>query len=121
MAFLRVKRAGGRAYAYLVESRWDAAAGHPRQRVLAYLGRLDRARADAIPARHRTPSVLRALESQVSAQRTRLRSGMADQRVRFVERLLVGDRPAARSLARRTVREMGHEAFYSEILVPSLH
>jgi methanogenic corrinoid protein MtbC1 len=89
--------------------------------VLAYLGRLDRARADAIPVGYRSPSVLGALERLVSAERTRLRSGMADQCVRFVDRLLAGDRPAVRSLAQRTIRKMGPEAFYSEILVPGLH
>ncbi len=121
MAFLRVKRAGGRVYAYLVESRWDPAAGHPRQRVIAYLGRLDRARAASVPTKYRTSAVLSALDARVSAERARLRSGAADQCARFVERLLAGDRAAARSLARRTIHDMGAETFYSEVLVPALH
>jgi methanogenic corrinoid protein MtbC1 len=121
VAFLRVKRAASRDYAYLVESRWDPVAGHPRQRVLAYLGRLDRAQAESIPVRYRTPSVLRALEGRVSAEHARLRRGAADQCARFVDLLLAGDRTAARSLSRRTIREMGPETFYSEVLVPGLH
>jgi methanogenic corrinoid protein MtbC1 len=121
VAFLRVKRAGGRVYAYLVESHWDSAARHPRQRVIAYLGRLDRARAESVPAKYRTPPLLRALDARVSAERARLRSGTVDQCARFVERLLAGDRAGARIVARRTIHAMGAETFYSEILVPALH
>jgi len=121
MAFLRVKKAGNRMYAYLVESRWDSAAGHPRQRVIAYLGRADRITIESVPALYRTPSVLRTLDTLVASERARVRIGAAGQSTRFVEALLAGDRPAARTLARRATREMGPEGFISEIFVPSLH
>ena len=121
MAFLRVKRTAGRVYAYLVESRWDPAVGHPKQRVIAYLGRLDRLRPDAVPEPYRTPAILRALETRVAAERQRLRAAAAGPGASFLESLLAGDRATARSLARRTIRELGAEGFYSDVLVPSLH
>jgi methanogenic corrinoid protein MtbC1 len=119
MAYLRMKQARGRSYAYLVESRWDRATGQPKQRVLAYLGRLDRLRPGAIPLRYRTPANLRALEARVSAERGRLERGAAGEGARFVRALLDGDRSGARRLSRAVIRDLGAEAFYSALLVPS--
>jgi len=121
MAFLRVKRSAGRVYAYVVESQWEAATGRPRQRVLAYLGRLDRVRPEALPERYRTPAILRALELRGAAERARRRSGAAGDGAQFLAALLAGDRAGARSRGRRAIRELGPEGFYSEVLVPALH
>jgi methanogenic corrinoid protein MtbC1 len=121
VAYLRVKKAGGRAYAYLVESRWNQAAGHPRQRVLAYLGRLDRLRVDAVPVRYRTPPVLRALDARRAAEQARRRTAAVGEGAGFLRALLDGDRAAARRRMRRAVRDLGAEAFYSAILVPGFH
>jgi methanogenic corrinoid protein MtbC1 len=121
LAFLRVKRAGGRAYVYIVESRWNPSLGHPRQRVLAYLGRLDRVRPEAVPKAYRTPTVLSALATHASAERARLRQGAQNETPLFLGAILGGNRVEARRLARQAVRASGPDVFYSEVLVPALH
>jgi methanogenic corrinoid protein MtbC1 len=121
VAFLRVKKTSGRVYAYLVESHWDPETGHPRQRVIAYLGRLDRARSDSIPEKFRTPALLRSLEARVAAEYSRRRASAAGRVERFVDLLLQGDRPGARRLVRQSLRDLGPEGFSTEVLAPALH
>jgi methanogenic corrinoid protein MtbC1 len=121
MAFLRVKRSRNRVYAYLVESRWDPSLGHPRQHVIAYLGRPDQASVDSIPVAYRTPSLIRALDALAAEDRSRRQSGAVGLRSRFLEALLAGNRPNARSVARTAMRELGPEGFFRDVFVPSLH
>lgn len=121
MAFLRIKRAGGHPYAYLVENSWDARSGQSRQRVLAYLGRLDRVRTDQIPAAHRTPEVLRALESKQAMERDRQQAATERLRERFLAALLRGDPVSLGTLARSAMHDLGEEAFLYEVLVEVMH
>lgn len=121
MAFLREKRSAGRTYLYLVESEWDPATRRPRQRVLAYLGRLDRAGGDRLPARLRTPELVAEIERRAAGERDRVRSTTCERSVGFLGSLLAGDRPRARAIARRTIREQGAPTFYERVLTPALH
>ena len=116
MAFLRVKGARGRPYAYLVENVWHPASGQPRQRVLSYLGRLDRVRPEHLPGEHRTPEILRTLSERQGAEKTRVRAAVDRHRALLTDVLLRGDAGRARAVARAAVREVGKEEFLHQVL-----
>ena len=121
MAFLRVKRARGRSYAYLVENAWDASAGQSRQRVVRYLGRLDELDPRALPAAYRSAAAVRQVELLRSDGRAHREHRASALRERFVEVLLLGDSGRARAIAQESVRELGADGFSGEVLVPALH
>ena len=116
MAFLRVKRVRGRPYAYLVENVWQAASGQSRQRVLRYLGRLDRVREEGLPEGHRTPEILRALREKQGAETKRVRAAAERHRAQLTDVLLRGDPAQARTVARAGIRELGEEEFLHGVL-----
>jgi len=116
MVFLRVKRVRGRPYAYLVENVWHPASGQPRQRVLSYLGRLDRVRPEQLPGEHRTPEILRALTERQGAEKARLRTAADRHRAQLTDVLLRGDAGRARAVARAAMRELGEEEFLHQVL-----
>jgi methanogenic corrinoid protein MtbC1 len=116
MAFLRVKRVRGRPYAYLVENVWRAASGQSRQRVLSYLGRLDRVRPEHLPDRHRTAEILRALTQKQEAEMKKVRAAAERQRAQLTDVLLRGDPARAREVARAAIRELGQEEFLHRVL-----
>lgn len=121
MVFVRVKSARGRPYAYLVESRWDRRTGRPRQRVVRYLGRLDRLDPRSLPRRYRTFAVTRALERLASAGQARRRDRAEAVRRTLVDRLVAGEAGPARALARSAVRELGRDVFLAEVLTEAMH
>ncbi|HYK93253.1 MAG TPA: cobalamin-dependent protein [Thermoplasmata archaeon] len=116
MAFLRVKQVRGRPYAYLVENVWQAARGQSRQRVLSYLGRLDRVRPEHLPEEHRTSQVLRALEEKKAAESQRVRAAAKRHQARLTDVLLLGDPARARAVARAAIRELGEEEFLHRVI-----
>jgi methanogenic corrinoid protein MtbC1 len=116
MAFLRVKAVRGRPYAYLVENRWDAARKQSRQRVVLYLGRLDRLGPGSIPSEYRTPTVVRALERRVAEEGGRRGTISDGIRQELREALLSADRTRVRRVARSAIRELGAAAFLSGVL-----
>lgn len=116
MAFLRAKSVGDRVYLYLVENRWDAAAGYPRQRVLLYLGPLEGVRAEALPAPHRTPRMEQRLARLQASLRARRAPAEAASVEELLGALLAGDPVAARTAARRVVRSGGLDEFYGRTL-----
>jgi MerR family transcriptional regulator, light-induced transcriptional regulator len=116
MAFLRVKRVRGRPYVYLVENVWHAASGQPRQRVLSYLGRLDRVRPEQLPGEYRTPEILRALAEKQKAERTLVGAAADRHRSQLTDVLLRGDAARARAVARAAIRELGEEEFLHRVL-----
>ena len=116
MAFLRVKRVRGRPYVYLVENVWHAASGQPRQRVLSYLGRLDRVRAEQLPEEHRTPEIRRALREKQEAERERVGEVAGRHRTRLTDVLLRGDPTRARAVARAASRDLGEGEFLHRVL-----
>ena len=112
MAFLRVKSTRGRAYLYLVENRWDVSLGHARQRVLRYLGPLERARIESLPAPWRTRGMRVALARLQEEQRVRRAPAEAALADAFHGAILAGDATAARGAARAAVRASGLDGFY---------
>jgi len=120
VAFLRVKRVRGRPYAYLVENVWNAATGQPRQRVLSYLGRLDRVRPEQVPAAHRTAEILRTLSEKQAAERKKMLGAAERQRVQLTDVLLQGDPARARAVARAGIRELGEGEFLHRVLSESM-
>lgn len=116
MAFLRVKRVRRRPYVYLVENVWQAASGQSRQRVLRYLGRLDRVRPEDLPVGHRTPGILRALEERQRVETQRVRAAADRQRAQLTDVLLRGDPARARAVARAAIRELGEEEFLHRVV-----
>jgi methanogenic corrinoid protein MtbC1 len=116
MAFLRVKWVRGHPYAYLVENVWHAASGQPRQRVLRYLGRLDRVRPEQLSGDERTPDVLRALSEKQVAEKRRIQAAAERQRVQLTDVLLRGDPVRARAVTRAAIRELGEEEFLHQVL-----
>ncbi len=121
MAFLRLKTSRGRPYVYLVENRWEAETGQSRQRVIAYLGRLDRIEIDRIPAKYRTAALVRSLKEKQAAGEL----GVRRERIRFREQLegamLKGDPVRGREVAREAIRELGPDAFLHQILTEAMH
>lgn len=120
MAFLRVKRVRGRPYVYLVENVWHAASGQPRQRVLSYLGRLDRVREEQLPEEYRTPEVLRALAGKQEIERKRVLGAAERRRGQLTDVLLRGDPARARAAAREAIRELGEAEFVHRVLSGSM-
>ncbi len=120
MAFLRIKRIRGRDYAYLVESRWDAERGTSRQVTLQYVGPAEEIRLEDIPAEYRDDRV-RSFILQHSAK-------AADRRLetvgrlceRFLAALVAGDRGGTNGVAEESLRIVGLDAFYVEILTPTM-
>lgn len=121
MAFLRLKRARGRPYAYLVENRWDGGRGQSRQKVLGYLGRLDRVTRERLPAEYRTPAITRALAALQREEQGRSGDSAGAWQERFLEELLGGDRRRAGSVARAALRDLGDRAFFDHVFTPVLH
>ena len=116
MAFLRAKSANDRVYLSLVENRWDARAGYPRQRVLRYLGPLEGVRVDDLPAPHRTPKIessLARLQASLEARRAPVEAAAAEG---LFLALLGGDLAAARIAAHAVVRSGGLNRFYGRTL-----
>jgi methanogenic corrinoid protein MtbC1 len=116
-----VKKVRGRPYGYLVENRWDPKRGQARQRVVRYLGRLDRVDLGSIPKEHRTPAVVAALERGARAERSRRASLAEGLRPELAAALVAADRPRARRLVRSGVRSVGLGPFLSEVLAGAMH
>ena len=121
MAFLRVKKTRGRSYAYLVENRYDPRTRSAHQRVVMYLGRLDRLRPESLPVRYRTPAVVRALESKRREGLEYTEARVLPLREEFLQALLEGDRAHARRVASAAARALGSTRFCAGVLVPALH
>ena len=54
MAYIRTKKIKGKKYAYLVESQWDSEKKTSKQKVLEYLGSLEKLTIDDIPKDYHT-------------------------------------------------------------------
>jgi len=121
VAFLRAKSVKDRVYLYLVENRWDATAGYPRQRVLRYLGPLEHVRPEDLPAPHRTPKLERSLADLQASLRTRRAPAEAAFAESLLAALLAGDREAARKAARSVSRAGGLDRFYGRTLPEVFH
>ena len=119
MPFVRFKQRAGRAYAYLVENRWDPAFGQPRQRVLRYLGPADRLHLADLPKAVRTPALTSRLKRASESADARRASVLNDLRKALGEALTAGDYARARGAALRAVREVGIAGLYGE-LVPQV-
>ncbi len=117
MTFLRVKRARGRLYAYEVENRWHPRLRQPRQRVVRYLGRLDRLRPEALPDSLKRSSVLARLARIQNAGEAQRRSEARALSDAFRLAILAGDRATAARLARRSRRALGNRKFLEEVVV----
>ena len=116
MTFLRVKSTRDREYLYLVENRWEPALGRPRQRVLQYLGPLERVRAEEIPTPYRTPKIRASLARLQEAQRVGRAPAELALAEAFLSAILVGDVRSARTAARNAVRASGLDGFYGRTL-----
>jgi methanogenic corrinoid protein MtbC1 len=114
VAFIRVKTIRGRDYAYLVESRWDAARKTSRQATIKYLGAVDGVRLEDVPAPYRNEGVEHFVlqhSAEADARRARIGEGLAE---RLAMALLAGDRKAAAELTREGIASLGLEAFYAD-------
>ena len=121
MAFLRVKRIRGRDYAYLVESRWDSERHTSRQATIKYIGATDRIQIEDIPPEYRDDRV-KAFILQHSAKaenhRQKMVSGLQE---RLLHALVAGDRVKTSMVAEEARDLVGLDAFYVEILAPTMH
>ncbi len=121
MAFLRIKRIRGRDYAYLVESRWDAERRTSRQVTLQYVGPADEIRVEDVPTEYRDDRV-RAFVLQHSAlAEDRRRDTVARFRERLLDALVAGDRVKTNLVSEESLRTLGLDTFYVEVLTPSMH
>ncbi len=121
MAFLRVKKTRGRPYAYLVENVWDPVRGGPRQRVLAYLGRLDRVRPEQLPGKPPKAEILRSLLEKQASARERVDAAARRHRVRLTRALVRGDPEQVDAVAREAIRALGEEEFLHGVLTGAMH
>lgn len=120
MAFLRIKRIRGRDYAYLVESRWDAERRTSRQVTLQYVGHADRVRLEDIPLEYRDDRVKAFVLQHSSKAEDRRQQIVADFRGRLLTALVAGDRMKTVHVADEAHRALGLDAFYVEVLTPSM-
>jgi len=121
VAFLRVKRIRGRDYAYLVESRWDPGRRTSRQVTLKYVGPVDEVRLEDIPPEHRDDRVKAfILRHSAEAEDRRLQM-TARFRDNLLAALVAGDPVRTSLVAEEALRVVGLDAFYVEILTPSMH
>lgn len=121
MAFLRIKRIRGRDYAYLVESRWDPERKTSRQITLRYVGPADGIRIEDIPSQYRDERVRAFVLQQSARAEDRRLETVGRLRGRLLEALISGDRVRTRTVAEESVRTMGLDAFYVEVLTPAMH
>ncbi len=120
MAFLRVKQRRGRTYAYLVASEWDRGTGRPRQKVIQYLGPVDRLRTDRIPEAHRTAPVLASIERLREESAGRQRAAADAPREGFLRAILAGDRVAAGWIGRAAHRNLGLSGLFHLVIAPAM-
>ncbi len=121
MVFLRVKRIRGRDYAYLVESRWDAARHTSHQATLRYVGPADSIRLEDVPAEYRDARVKAFILQHSVRAEDRRRQTVSRLQEQFLEALTAGDRKKAGKVAEETTGVFGLDAFYVEVLTPCMH
>lgn len=122
VAFIRVKKRGGRRYAYLVESVWDRESGAPRQKVLAYLGPADEVKPSDVPARlRRSPAIARWLQENAEEAARAYEAEAARTRAELRAALLRPGPDKLEPSVREAVRRWGEWAFLDEIVTPLMH
>lgn len=122
MAFIRVKKRGGRRYAYLVESVWDRASAAPRQKVLAYLGPADEVKPSDVPARlRRNPAIARWLQENAEEAARAYEAEAARTRTELRAALLRPQADKVDEVVREAVRRWGPWAFLDEVVTPLMH
>ena len=121
MAFLRVKRISGRDYAYLVESRWDAERHTSRQVTLRYVGPVDAIRLEDIPAEYRDDRVRAFVLQRSTLAADRKQEAVVRLRRRLLDALVAGDRVKTSLVGEDSLRTVGLDTFYVDVLTPAMH
>jgi methanogenic corrinoid protein MtbC1 len=116
MPFVRFKRRRSRTYGYLVENRWVAKAGQPRQHVLRYLGPADQIRLSELPKAVRTPALSARLKQATESAEARRTAAFRNFHEELRESLRSGNFPKARGTALRALREIGLGQLYGELI-----
>ncbi len=121
MAFLRVKRIRGRDYAYLVESRWDPKRHTSRQSTIQYVGPVDDIRLEDVPSEYRDDRVKAFILRHSAQSEERRLQATSRFRERLLDALVTGDRVKTSLTAEEARTLIGLDAFYVEILAPTMH
>ncbi len=121
MVFIRTKKRGERTYAYIVESRWDAEQGSPRQKVLRYLGPEHAVLLADVPREFRLePSVARWFAARESDFRAADGTPLID-RIAMRNALIAGDEATVARIVQTGFSTIGPHRFVEDVLTPLLH
>ena len=114
MAYIRTKKIKGKKYAYLVESQWDSEKKTSKQKVLEYLGSLEKLTIDDIPKNYHTGSIKKFFVKN----QTKLDDAVIEQQKEMENVLsrclLTGDEEMSFTKSEELIDLLGLQRFYVE-------
>lgn len=114
MAYIRTKKIKGKKYAYLVESRWDSEKKTSKQKVLEYLGSVDKLTIDDIPEDYISGSIRKFFIKNQTKLDKKVVGKQKDLEKILTRCLLTGDEEMAMQNSQKLVDLIGLQRFYVE-------
>ena len=116
MAYIRTKIVKGNKYAYLVESRWDKEKKTSKQRVIEYLGSLEKLTIDDIPKDYLSGSIRKFFIRNQSKSEESMIEKLKELDMTLAKYLLTGDEKKAFGKSEEIINLIGLERFYVETI-----
>ena len=114
MAYIRTKKIKGKKYAYLVESQWDKERKTSKQKVIEYLGSLDRLTLDDVPKDYHTGSIKKFfIKNQTKLDDSVIKKQKELEKI-LSRCLLTGDEEMAFEKSGELIHLIGLQRFYVE-------
>ncbi len=116
MAYIRTKIVKGNKYAYLVESRWDKEKKTSKQKVIEYLGSLEKLTIDDIPKDYLSGSIRKFFIRNQSKSEESMIEKLKELDMTLAKYLLTGDEKKAFGKSEEIINLIGLERFYVETI-----
>ena len=116
MAYIRTKIVKGNKYAYLVESRWDKEKKTSKQKVIEYLGSLEKLTIDDIPKDYLSGSIRKFFIRNQSKSEESMIEKLKELDMTLAKYLLTGDEKKAFAKSEEIINLIGLERFYVETI-----
>ena len=116
MAYIRTKIVKGKKYAYLVESRWDKEKKTSKQKVIEYLGSLEKLTIDDIPKDYLSGSIRKFFIRNQSKSEESMIEKLKELDMTLAKYLLTGDEKKAFAKSEEIINLIGLERFYVETI-----
>lgn len=114
IAYIRTKKIKGKKYAYLVESKWDKEKKTSRQKVLEYLGSVEKLTIDDIPKDYHTGSIRGFFVKNQTILDDKIVEQQKDLEGALSEYLLNADEEMAFQKSEKLIELIGLQRFYVE-------